>query len=209
MGQLTAKSSSGDKLLCVNVKTSPGEEEPSYSQELMDAYVKSLVGPSFVNAGSVKLSFSDCGDSSTHGHITGLTPAMLPLGKTTTITGTGNVDEAVSAGTYHVKASVGPLPVLTHSGDACKADTIKFPAGVGQIVFKGFSCPLQPGKVSLDLDTTVSGSIPSKLARVNIQLTAKSSSGDKLLCVNVKTSPGEDEEEESYSQELMDAYVKS
>merc|ERR1712072_818173 len=41
----------------------------------------------------------------------------------------------------------------------------------------------------LDLDLTLSSKIPAKLARITIELTAKTSSGDKALCVQIKTAP--------------------
>merc|ERR1711943_34414 len=65
----------------------------------------------------------------------------------------------------------------------------KLPAGAGELDMKGFKCPLSPGAAELDLDLTLSSSIPAKLARVTIELTAESSSGDKALCVQIKTSP--------------------
>merc|ERR1712176_375398 len=54
---------------------------------------------------------------------------------------------------------------------------------------KGFKCPISAGAAELDLDLTLSSSIPAKLARVTIELTAQSSSGDKALCVQIKTAP--------------------
>merc|ERR1712232_930186 len=84
----------------------------------------------------------------------------------------------------------GFIPIFSHSGDACKPDTIKLPAGAGQIDMKGFKCPISPGAAELDLDVTLSAAIPSSLARVTIDLTATASSGDKALCVEIKTSPG-------------------
>jgi len=54
---------------------------------------------------------------------------------------------------------------------------------------KGFKCPLSPGNAELDLDLTLSSKIPAKLARITIELTAKTSTGDKALCVQIKTAP--------------------
>jgi hypothetical protein len=54
---------------------------------------------------------------------------------------------------------------------------------------KGFKCPLSPGNAELDLDLTLSSKIPAKLARITIELTAKTSAGDKALCVQIKTAP--------------------
>merc|ERR1712050_743751 len=139
--------------------------------------------------GSLKLSWSDCGDSATHGHITSLSPDTVTLGSKTTIAGKGKVDEAIQGASYKIAAKAGLIPVFSHSGDACKADTIKLPLGVGEIDFKGFSCPINAGAVELDLDLTLSASIPSSMAKLDISLTAAATNGDKALCVNIKTSP--------------------
>merc|ERR1712070_875705 len=142
-----------------------------------------------VDGGTIKLAYSDCGDSSTHGHITSLSPTSVVLGTKTSLVGKGKVDEAISAATYKVVAKEGFIPIFSHSGDACKPETIKLPAGAGEIDMKGFKCPLSPGNAELDLDLTLSSKIPAKLARITIELTAKTSGGDKALCVQIKTAP--------------------
>jgi len=141
------------------------------------------------SGGTIKLNWSDCGDSSTHGHITSLSPTSVNLGSKTSLVGKGKIDEAVPAASYKVVAKEGFIPIFSHSGDACKPETIKLPAGTGEIDMKGFKCPMSAGDVELDLDLTLSSAIPAKLARVTIELTAQSSTGDKALCAKIKTSP--------------------
>jgi len=174
---LTAAASSGDKVLCVDIKTSPA---------MMEEKVETEVGS---EGGTLKLDWSDCGDSSTHGHITALTPDTVTLGAKTSLTGKGSIDEDVQGASYKVGAKAGGIPVFSHSGDACKPDTIKLPLGLGEIDMKGFSCPLKAGAAELDLDLTLSANIPAKMAKTDISLTAAASSGDKVLCVDIKTSP--------------------
>merc|ERR1712241_1322903 len=106
----------------------------------------------------------------------------------------GSIDEDVQGASYKVGAKAGGIPVFSHSGDACKPDTIKLPLGLGEIAFKGFSCPLKAGAAELDLDLTLSANIPAKMAKTDISLTAAASSGDKVLCVDIKTSPAMTEE---------------
>lgn len=154
------------------------------------ALTSALVGGAAASGGgTIKLNWSDCGDSSTHGHITSLSPTSVTLGSKTSLVGKGNVGEAIPAASYKVVAKEGFIPIFSHTGDACKPETIKLPAGAGEIDMKGFHCPLSPGSAELDLDLTLSSSIPAKLARVTIELTAQSSTGDKALCVKIKTSP--------------------
>jgi len=155
------------------------------------ALVGSILGTAAaLEGGVVKLAWSDCGDSSTHGHITSLSPDTLTLGSKTSLAGKGKVDEAIDSATYKVDAKAAGITVFSHNGDACKPETIKLPAGTGEIDLKGFSCPISVGDVELDLDVSLSAAIPSSLARVTIDLTAAASSGDKALCVQIKTSPG-------------------
>merc|ERR1711964_688550 len=142
--------------------------------------------------GVIKLDWSDCGDSSTHGHITSLSPATLTLGTKTSIAGKGSVDEAVQGATYKVVAKALGVTVFSHTGDACRPETIQLPAGAGEIDMKGFACPMSAGSVELDLDITLSKNIPASLARTTIDLTATTASGDKALCVQIKTSPADE-----------------
>merc|ERR1719389_366245 len=97
--------------------------------------------------------------------------------------------------------------MFKHTGNACKAESIKLPAGAGTIHMHGFQCPLArkclPGKclpsdVELDLDLILAGSIPSSLARLTIDLKATTSTGDKALCAQIKTSPAAEETAEVF-----------
>merc|ERR1712146_201053 len=99
-----------------------------------------------LKGGVIKLDWSDCGDAATHGHITSLTPSTLTIGTKTSISGKGSIDEAVQGATYKVTAKALGVTVFSHTGDACKPDTIKLPAGAGEIDVKGF-CPLKSGAV--------------------------------------------------------------
>merc|ERR1712113_613043 len=187
--ELTAQSSTGDKALCAKINTSP-ENLVANGENLIAAASKQESGSkAAVDGGSIKLAWSDCGDSSTHGHITSLSPTSVVLGTKTSLVGKGRLDEAIQAATYKVVAKEGFIPVFSHSGDACKPETIKLPAGIGEIDMKGFKCPLSAGAVELDLDLSLSGAIPAKLARITIELTAQSSTGDKALCAKINTSP--------------------
>jgi C1A family cysteine protease len=155
------------------------------------ALSSALIGGAAASAGgTIKLDWSDCGDSSTHGHITALSPTSVVLGAKTSLVGKGKVDEAIPGASYKLVAmETWGIPVFSHSGDACKPETIKLPAGAGEIDMKGFKCPMSAGDVELDLDLSLSSAIPAKLARITIELTAQSSTGDKVLCTKIKTSP--------------------
>eukprot|EP00451_Oxyrrhis_marina_P053227 CAMPEP_0204506288 /NCGR_PEP_ID=MMETSP0471-20130131/109171_1 /ASSEMBLY_ACC=CAM_ASM_000602 /TAXON_ID=2969 /ORGANISM="Oxyrrhis marina" /LENGTH=197 /DNA_ID=CAMNT_0051511283 /DNA_START=64 /DNA_END=658 /DNA_ORIENTATION=+ len=73
-------------------------------------------------AKTIKLTWTDCGDTSTHGKITGLTTNPDPpvLGQKTAITSTGTVDEDVKSGTYTVEVKAPVVgKILTHSDTVC------------------------------------------------------------------------------------------
>merc|ERR1712096_605425 len=102
-----------------------------------------------------------------------------------TLTGTGTVDEAVTSGTFQLSLKAGGgLIHDTWTGDVCTTSSHKLPLGLGNIVFKGLSCPLAAGPASLPLDVSISSSVPSSLATADIALTA-SAKNDKLICMNV------------------------
>jgi len=150
------------------------------------AAVSAFAGAAF--AGDVALSWTDCGDSSTHGKISDVEPKTITLGTTTTVTGTGSVDEAVSAGSFSASITAGGgLVHDTWKGDLCSASTHSLPLGLGEIAFKGMSCPVAAGDASLALDVTLSASIPTSLASADIQLNGAAASGDKLICVKIHT----------------------
>jgi len=74
---------------------------------------------------------------------------------------------------------------------------------------EGFQMPSQPWRCRADLDLTLSASIPAKLARITIVLTAESSSGDKALCVQIKTAPENLIVDQDHPENLIPAIADS
>merc|ERR1712072_888444 len=109
---IKGKASNGDDLLCMTLSTAPAEAPIVIQQSH-----PSLALP---NGGTLKLSWSDCGAG--HGKVTGLSPNSLTLGQKTTVTGTGNIDEALSGGTFDIHVQAGFVS-KEYSGDICKAKT--------------------------------------------------------------------------------------
>jgi len=159
-------------------------------------YVADAAQQPDVIGGALKLAYSDCGDGATHGKFTSLSPTLVTLGSKTPLKGKGTIDESIQAATYEVDAKALFVTVFKHSGDACKAESINLPAGAGTINMHGFKCPLAKGDVELDLDLNLAGSIPAQLARLTIDLKAKTNTGDKALCAQIKTSPAAEVSEE-------------
>merc|ERR1719160_520326 len=172
-----ATAKNGDDLFCIEIDSAAASSE----QEMQG-------DEPLVQGGNLKLDWSDCGDSSTHAKVTGLSPAILPIGKKTTVTGSGNVDKQVTEGAFTISAKFG---VTEHySGDICAEKVFHLPLGVGVITWDGLKCPVAKGSVSVGVDVQLSSLIPARLAKGDISIKAAETSGsqDKLICLDIKTS---------------------
>jgi len=154
-------------------------------QELIQQSLPSLASP---NGGTLKLAYQDCGAS--HGKVTGLSPNTLTLGQKTTVTGSGNVDEEVTDGTFQMTVKASILS-KTCTGNICQPSTCPLPAGVGSITWNGMKCPLAKGDVAVGTDVILSGALPPWAARATIGIKGKASNGDDLLCMTLSTAPAE------------------
>merc|ERR1711881_63549 len=76
------------------------------------------------------------------------------------------------------------------SGDICSASSCDLPLNTGSIAFKGMSCPVKAGSVEIPMDVTVSSSIPSQLAVLEITLDVPGA-----LCAKINTKAGASFEE--------------
>jgi len=146
--------------------------------------------------GNLKLAWKDCGAA--HGKISGLTPDTLPLGTKTTATGTGTVDEAVSAGTFEIDLKASIIS-QTYKGDVCAPKSFSLPLGTGTIAWDGLKCPVAAGAVSVPMDITLGASLPGALQ--SVEMTIKS--GD-LLCMQINTSPALEEDPVNYALKWAD-----
>ena len=142
----------------------------------------------FVQGGTLDLTWKDCGDASTKAKISGLVPASLTLGQKTTVTGTGKITEGVSDGKIAVSLKASIIS-KSYSGDVCTAQTFTLPLGVGSIQYDGIKCPLAAGVVSVPVEVMLSSALPSSLAKADITVSATSTSGDKLFCMGITTAP--------------------
>jgi len=140
------------------------------------------------SAVAVPLTWDDCGDASTHGHVTDISPLEIPLGTTTTLTGKGTIDQDINSATFSFVAKVGPVPLLKGSGNVCEDNTIKLPLGAGSILVHAIDCPAPAGDVELKLDIEALASAQAMNGLVNIQLDVASDTGDKVLCAHLTTT---------------------
>lgn len=145
--------------------------------------------------GTLKVSWKDCGGPSSHGSITGLTPETLTLGQNTTVTGTGKVDEAVAGGSFVIDMTAGPEK-QHWTGDICVEKTFGVKVlgvTVVTVIWEGMKCPIAKGAVAVATDIMMSSHIPSAFASATIKVSATTSIGDSLLCMEMDTSPSTSE----------------
>jgi cathepsin B len=140
-----------------------------------------------VQGGTLKLVWKDCGDSSYHAKVTNVVPDTLAIGAKTTVTGSGNIDESVTGGSFTISAKFGPVSEH-YDGEVCSPKTFKLPLGVGTVTWDGIKCPLAKGAVSVGVDVQLSSLIPASLAKGTIEVKATGASKDNLICLDLDVS---------------------
>jgi len=158
-----------------------GPSPASISQE--------VIAGELLRSGAVDLDWSACGGAQVHGVVTSLEPSTLELGQETTLVVKGKLEETVQGGKYTVTAKAGWFNVFSHTGDVCTPEVIALPFGLGHIKWDGVSCPVSEGPLTVSLQVSLSGSIPSWLARGTINFEATSTAGDEVACLKITTAP--------------------
>merc|ERR1712216_756600 len=199
--KVTATATNGDSLFCVEIKTAPAMEEfvaqpPAHALAVAqlnrktafsDTMMKAFVGAA---ASALKLTWSDCGGQ--HVKITGFSPATVTTGTKTTMTGTGNLDEDVSAANFDLEMKT-LAGTVSCKGDAGTSKTCSLPLGVGSLTFNAMSFPIKKGSTSVSVDLSLSPALPGALAHTDTKVTATATNGDSLFCVEIKTAPAMEE----------------
>merc|ERR1719247_1882424 len=140
-------------------------------------------------AKQLSLTWKDCGDSSTKAKITGFTPSSIPLGQTTTLTGTGDLSEEVSGATFDVTMT-GSIGQLLHcTGDASASKTCHLPLNVGSLTFNAMKFPIAAGKVPVSVDLSLSSLLPATLATTKTVAKATAQNGAPLFCMEIDSAP--------------------
>jgi len=164
----------------------------SPTQEL-PPIASSPVDEDFVQGGTLKLGWKDCGDSSYHAKVTSLSPSTLTIGAKTHVVGQGNVDESVTGGSFTISAKAMIGPAEHFSGNICQSKTFSLPMGLATITWDGMKCPVSKGQAAVGVDVKLAASIPAKLARTTIDLKGTSTSGHNLICMQLTTAPQQGE----------------
>merc|ERR1711862_215664 len=140
--------------------------------------------------GAVNIAFTDCGDASTHVKVGDVSPKTIQAGATTAIVSTGSLDEDVTGASYDIKIKAGGVTVTSCNGDASKDLVCKLPLGVGAFTFKALPFPLTAGSFTQNGEVQLSAAVPSSLSTATAHLESTASNGDKLICLDLHTSPG-------------------
>jgi len=169
---------------------------------MKSAMLASLVSTA-VAGGSLSLTWSDCGSSSTHAKTTDVQPSSLVLGADTAITGLGDLDKQVSGGTYDMELKAGGGLIDSHfTGNNCDKKDFTLPLGLGTLSWDGISCPLAAASgVKIGFHTKLASSLPAALAKSTINLDAKDQDNEQVLCVDLKLAKAESLEDEEASVE--------
>jgi len=137
-------------------------------------------------AGTLSITYKDCG--SKHGKVTGLSPTSFSTGTTATITGTGTIDEDVTAAKISATISALGTQLSSCSGDGTKDIVCDLPLNTGSITVPALLFPLKQGTLKLPVKVTTSASIPASLASVDIHLKGDDQNGESAVCLDVHTS---------------------
>jgi cathepsin L len=137
-------------------------------------------------AATLAVTWSDCGAK--HATVTDVQPTTIHTGATETLTGTGTVDEDVTAAKFTATVSALGATLTTCSGDATSDIVCTLPMGVGKITVKAVPFPLKAGTVQIPVEVQTSSAIPPSLANVDVHIAAVDQNGDDTICLDVHTS---------------------
>jgi len=147
-----------------------------------------------VSATDLKLSWEDCGDATTHVKIQSFSPSTITLGQSSTMVGTGSLDEDVAGATFQLDMTGVIGKLLSCSGDAATSKACNLPFGVGQLTFDAMSFPIKKGQSEVKVDIKLSEHLPASLAKTTTVCQASTKSGDKLFCIKITSAPASDQE---------------
>jgi len=165
---LTAVDQDGEPALCVNNHLNRAAQEV----------------PVQVASGNLVLTWDDCGDASTHGHVDDVQPTDIVIGQDNALTATGSTDKTISSGSFTMKLS-GSLGIQeTYNGNVCDAAEFNMPLGLGTISWAGMACPVAAGPATVGLGVKLASALPDTLATADLDLTAVDQDGEPALCVN-------------------------
>merc|ERR1711967_114943 len=176
-------------------KQLPIPDCPRVLDKIWDKVVTMCPQGLVVEAGSLAVSFEDCGDASTDVLVKDVTPKTITAGSTSTITGSGSLKKDIFGGSYSMRMTgvLSSVLVKNCDGDAGKANTCDIVAPllgkVGSLAYEPVTFPIKAGEVSgiPKVSVTLRAGLPASLEKTTTTLKVTASNGDKLICVQIMT----------------------
>merc|ERR1711904_325147 len=192
----------GDKVICVQIMTKAASDMkllPAPEVHPASSSLPGLAAP-LVNAGSLAVTFEDCGDSDTDAVVKDVVPKFIQAGATTTITGSGTLKKDVTGGSYTMDMTgvLGAVLVKDCKGDASQANTCDIEAPlfgkVGTLTYQPTPFPIKAGDITgvTKVGATLKDGLPSSVETTTTTLKFTSSDGDKVICVQIMTKAASD-----------------
>lgn len=134
------------------------------------------------DATNLALTWRDCGGAA---KISSVSPKSVPLGVSTEITGTGTTPVGVNGGNFHATVKAGWIPLASCSGPLGPSKKCSLPLGAGSLTLEPIALPIAVGTASISLSVDLAASLPAQLASTTTHVTATSSEGQKVVCLDV------------------------
>merc|ERR1712048_177190 len=170
---LTGDDQNGESAICLDAHT----DASKFSEAALAAEEKVT--------GTLNLTYKDCG--SKHGKVTSMSPTSFSTGTEVTITGTGTIDEDVTAASLKATISALGTKLTECSGDGTSDIVCQLPLNTGSITVPALPFPLKAGTLNLPVKVSTSEAIPASLAPVDIHLTGDDQNGESAICLDAHT----------------------
>merc|ERR1719498_1538704 len=108
------------------------------------------------------------------------------------MTGTGDLDEVWSGATFDLEMTGAIGTLVSCKGDASAAKTCSLPLNTGSLTFDGMTFPLKAGSTDVNVDISLSASVPAQLQTTKTKMTSTASNGDALFCIEINSAPAQD-----------------
>jgi len=150
-----------------------------------------FTGLTLASANNLAISWSDCSDDTYHAKIGAVSPSVISMGGSQTITGTGVLDKDINDAVSFDLAM--ETQFTDCKGDASVGGKCKFPLNMGSIEVKAIDIPAKAGEISIPVDLEISRLLPAGLMETTTMVTGKGkTSGNTVFCLNVYTKKSAD-----------------
>merc|ERR1719230_2388012 len=108
------------------------------------------------------------------------------------MTGTGALSEDVTGATFDLEMTGAIGKLVSCKGDASASKTCSLPLNTGSLTFDAMTFPLKAGSTDVNVDISLSASVPAQLQTTSTKMTSTASNGDALFCIEINSAPAQD-----------------